>query len=212
MNLNSGSELLAKTKNLRSENSTPNRPRNKTENVPREKVTLYEPSLWLERMTLYAKTPLPLQSQQHDDDPVRESCFISHGLTSAIKGVSLLGSFGVLCERPPDYYAEMLKSDTHMSRIRDLLSRSKIEIRKRFQQRERKRQKKFRKETKKIAKKSERLKQDVSSTTSNHAKKKLRFLQRTKKQPKENTTRNKKKNKSRGNERCRVLRKKTRKR
>ena len=53
-----------------------------------------------------------------NDDLQRETSFYERALASAEVAVSKLKALGVATRRPDDFYAEMVKSDEHMKRVR----------------------------------------------------------------------------------------------
>ena len=53
-----------------------------------------------------------------NDDLARETSFYERALASAEVAVSKLKALGVSVRRPDDFYAEMVKSDEHMKRVR----------------------------------------------------------------------------------------------
>ncbi len=64
------------------------------------------------------------------DDLTRESSFYRQALQCAEVGLELCDQFGLKHIRPNDYYAEMLKSDQHMYKVRQqlALTKKKIEV------------------------------------------------------------------------------------
>jgi len=56
-----------------------------------------------------------------NDDLQREMAFYNHSLTAAKDGRKVLINLHVPVDRPLDYFCESLKSDAHMSRIKDRL-------------------------------------------------------------------------------------------
>jgi rRNA-processing protein EBP2 len=56
-------------------------------------------------------------------------CSYDHALAAVHAGCALLKQHGVPIERPTDYYAEMLKTDVHMSRVKErlIVENAKIE-------------------------------------------------------------------------------------
>ena len=53
-----------------------------------------------------------------NDDLARETHFYEQALGSANEAIRRLKELGVPVKRPRDYYAEMVKSDEHMKRVR----------------------------------------------------------------------------------------------
>lgn len=66
-----------------------------------------------------------------NDDLARETFFYERALESANECVRKLKDLGVPVRRPDDYYAEMVKSDEHMKRVRSelLFEQQQLEIR-----------------------------------------------------------------------------------
>lgn len=117
-----------------------------TDGAPAEmEIHFAEPSSWLERLAISATKPLP-EDLNADDDPKREEVFLQQALQSCARAVSLLEKAKVPWRRPPDFYAEMYKSDVHMEKVRDSIMRSKTEVEERSHRRQMKEQKKFGKE------------------------------------------------------------------
>jgi rRNA-processing protein EBP2 len=108
-------------------------------------VTFVEPAAWVERMTLSALKPLPADLNP-EDDPKREEAFMQHALLSVRRGIEMLERADVPWRRPTDFYAEMFKSDVHMSKIKESITRAKQALQERTQRRVMKEQKKFGKE------------------------------------------------------------------
>lgn len=127
---------------------------------------------WLE--TLALTSPKPVQIDNTHDDLKRETEFYMVTLQGVKKGLAQLESSGVPFKRPEDYFAEMVKTDTHMAKVKDVLlaEHKRIEavaIRKHNQE-----HKKFAKETR-VAKIEEKAKEkrDSLSAIEEFKKKKL---------------------------------------
>lgn len=100
-----------------------------------------------------------------NDDLGREMSFYTQGLDGAREAYLKLQTMGVPFLRPADYYAEMIKSDTHMLKVKDkLLFQKKImeETEERRKQRE---AKKFGKEVQaeKLKERAKQKKHDIES-------------------------------------------------
>ncbi len=65
--------------------------------------------------------PEPVSIPDIDDDLNRELAFYAQSLAAANKARALLAKEGVPFTRPTDYFAEMVKSDEHMGRVKDKL-------------------------------------------------------------------------------------------
>jgi rRNA-processing protein EBP2 len=69
-----------------------------------------------EHQTLTAPEPIPIPDI--NDDLTRELAFYKQCLDAATRGRALLIKEGVPFSRPADYFAEMVKTDEHMGKIR----------------------------------------------------------------------------------------------
>jgi len=98
-----------------------------------------------ERMDVVVE--LPIKVEQVEDDLQREVALYKHALAAVKIGRSLLDDAKVNHLRPIDFMAEMIKSDQHMSRVKQnlLFEKKKIEA---FEQR--KKQQEYKKFAKKV--------------------------------------------------------------
>lgn len=78
-------------------------------------------------------TPEPVEIADIDDDLTRELAFYKQALEAAKKGRAILKQEKIPFERPIDYFAEMMKDDEHMGRIKGKLL-EEAERRKRSQE------------------------------------------------------------------------------
>jgi rRNA-processing protein EBP2 len=74
---------------------------------------------WLE--TLILTSPHPLDVEDANDDLKREAEFYAVALHGCKTGLAQLNSNNIPFERPADFFAEMVKSDSHMAKIKDVL-------------------------------------------------------------------------------------------
>ncbi|KAI9315404.1 eukaryotic rRNA processing protein EBP2-domain-containing protein [Dichotomocladium elegans] len=74
---------------------------------------------WIETMTVTSSQPVVIEDI--NDDMARELAFYQQALEAAIIGREKVLKAGVPFTRPDDYFAEMLKSDEHMAKIRQRL-------------------------------------------------------------------------------------------
>ncbi|KAJ2478720.1 RRNA processing protein [Coemansia sp. RSA 2131] len=74
---------------------------------------------WIQRCDITSSEPIVVDKTEDDLD--RELKFYQQGLEAAIQGKQEVLNAGVPFERPDDFFAEMVKSDAHMARIRDKL-------------------------------------------------------------------------------------------
>ncbi|KAG9230896.1 eukaryotic rRNA processing protein EBP2-domain-containing protein [Amylocarpus encephaloides] len=63
-------------------------------------------------------TAEPVAIEDVSDDLKRELAFYAQSLSAAQEGRKLLKQEGVACTRPNDYFAEMVKADEHMAKIK----------------------------------------------------------------------------------------------
>jgi len=136
---------------------TPKEERPKTNNIDglRQKLAeLRQDQPWIERLDMVNK-PAPLapelayQEDQHAkrrekllknnkntgslaDDPVhndykREMLFYRQAQASVIESLARLKNMGIPSKRPEDYFAQMMKSDDHMQKIRTKLAQKQEE-------------------------------------------------------------------------------------
>ncbi|KAJ2233990.1 RRNA processing protein [Coemansia sp. RSA 1722] len=74
---------------------------------------------WIHRCDIVSSAPVVVAKADNDLD--RELKFYQQGLEAAILGKQQVLKTGVPFERPSDYFAEMVKSDSHMAKIRQKL-------------------------------------------------------------------------------------------
>jgi len=72
---------------------------------------------WIDHMVVAGEKDAP-HVKDINDDLARETHFYEQALSSANVAVRMLKDLGVPVKRPPDFYAEMVKSDEHMKRVR----------------------------------------------------------------------------------------------
>eukprot|EP01121_Diplochlamys_sp_Union-15-3_P005735 TRINITY_DN1606_c0_g1_i1.p1 TRINITY_DN1606_c0_g1~~TRINITY_DN1606_c0_g1_i1.p1 ORF type:complete len:261 (-),score=60.50 TRINITY_DN1606_c0_g1_i1:143-925(-) len=81
---------------------------------------------WVENLELTSKEPLNISDP--NDDLNRETEFYSQALKAVGEAHILFKEHNIKYERPDDYFAEMLKTDLHMNRVKDRLLASKRRI------------------------------------------------------------------------------------
>lgn len=96
---------------------------------------------WLETLTVTA--PEPLGVEDAEDDLQRELAFYNQALSAVKSAQTRLTKLGVPYLRPDDYFAEMLKSDAHMSKVKARLIRQQEGIFHAEQRRKQQHNKKF---------------------------------------------------------------------
>jgi len=82
-----------------------------------------------------------------EDDLEREKEFYSTSLKASNEGLDNLREENVPYTRPEDYFAEMIKTDVHMAKVKGVLLKEKREIEEAQQRTKNRMQKKFSKQT-----------------------------------------------------------------
>jgi len=84
---------------------------------------------WGERMDLTTDTDV-IQALPHEEVTQRELGFYEAALKAANQGLAKCEEMHVMHQRPDDFYAEMVKSDRHMHRVRFqlLLDKRRVEL------------------------------------------------------------------------------------
>ncbi|KAG8735703.1 rRNA-processing protein and EBNA1-binding protein ebp2, partial [Ceratobasidium sp. 428] len=85
----------------------------------RETIELGEDMPWTETLAFTALEPLEIPNA--DDDLNRELAFYKQALSTASTARAKFSAAKLPFSRPSDYFAEMVKSDSHMERIRQRL-------------------------------------------------------------------------------------------
>ncbi|CAM6087456.1 unnamed protein product [Calypogeia fissa] len=100
-----------------------------------------------------------------DDDLQREMSFYTQALEAAREAYQKFQALGIPFQRPTDYYAEMVKTDTHMLKIKDKLLQEKTNLEEMDERRKARESKKFAKEVQaeKLKERSKRKKEDIES-------------------------------------------------
>lgn len=83
-------------------------------------ISTASPSPFSEHQTLVSATPIAIPDV--NDDLTRELAFYKQCLDSANEACVLLKKEGVPFSRPNDYFAEMVKSDEHMGKIKQKMT------------------------------------------------------------------------------------------
>ncbi len=81
---------------------------------------------WVETLAITGNTPLELEDAH--DDLRREAAFYTASLRAANIGLKNLKQMGIPFERPEDFYAEMVKTDEHMRKVKAVLLTEKKKI------------------------------------------------------------------------------------
>jgi len=113
------------------------------------KITLkgHDPSdeiPWIETLLL---TVGKVELKDAEDDLVREKLFYDMALTAANTGLDRLHQEGTPYTRPDDFFAEMIKTDNHMSKVKSVLLKEKRHIEEAQQRTKIRMQRKFSKKT-----------------------------------------------------------------
>lgn len=84
---------------------------------------------WIETMDLTAEENVDPELNV-DDDIKRELIFYNLSLSNAATGISKLKELGEKLNRPGDFFAEMLKGDNQMEKVRKQIVHEKMRIKK----------------------------------------------------------------------------------
>ncbi|TKY90368.1 hypothetical protein EX895_000366 [Sporisorium graminicola] len=76
---------------------------------------------WIETMRITYPTAISSEVADVENDLERELAFYKQALYAAVEGKKLVQASGTAFTRPSDYFAEMVKTDEHMERIRQKL-------------------------------------------------------------------------------------------
>ncbi|CDU22092.1 related to EBP2-required for pre-rRNA processing and ribosomal subunit assembly [Sporisorium scitamineum] len=76
---------------------------------------------WIETMRITYPTSISTEVTDVENDLERELAFYKQALHAAVEGKKLVQASGTPFTRPSDYFAEMVKTDEHMERIRQKL-------------------------------------------------------------------------------------------
>ncbi|KAK3826881.1 MAG: eukaryotic rRNA processing [Linnemannia elongata] len=85
----------------------------------REQIALPTNILWSETQSITSTQAINVADP--DDDLNREVAFYNQALEAAVQGRDRIRKEGGVFERPSDYFAEMIKTDDHMAKIRQRL-------------------------------------------------------------------------------------------
>ncbi len=84
-----------------------------------EDVAWSEDRPWDETLAVTSSAPTAVVNV--DDDLERELAFYNQALEAAKTAIGRFEEAGLTWQRPPDYYAEMVKSDEHMAKVKEQL-------------------------------------------------------------------------------------------
>eukprot|EP01096_Ripella_sp_DP13-Kostka_P011646 TRINITY_DN474_c0_g2_i1.p1 TRINITY_DN474_c0_g2~~TRINITY_DN474_c0_g2_i1.p1 ORF type:complete len:364 (-),score=201.62 TRINITY_DN474_c0_g2_i1:125-1156(-) len=113
---------------------------------------------WYETLVITATKPIDVDAK---DDLSRELAFYNQGLEAALEAEKRLKELGFPIIRPNDYFAEMIKNDSHMSKVRKRMLETKRRIEIVEERRRQQQQRKFGKQIQ-IAKEQERMKEKTT--------------------------------------------------
>lgn len=85
----------------------------------REQIALPTNIPWSETQSITSSKPVVVADP--DDDLTREVAFYDQALEAAVLGRERIKKEGGVFQRPDDYFAEMIKTDDHMAKIRQRL-------------------------------------------------------------------------------------------
>jgi len=84
-------------------------------------IKLNEKMPWIETQVITSSKCIELTPQETQDDLKRELAFYAQAIECARLGQKKVLAAGVTFFRPSDYFAEMIKTDQHMTRVRQKL-------------------------------------------------------------------------------------------
>lgn len=97
---------------------------------------------WIDHMALSGEKGAP-HPEDINDDLARETHFYEQALATANAAIRKLKDLGVATRRPDDFYAEMVKSDEHMKRVRAELIFEQTSLETREERRKAREQKRY---------------------------------------------------------------------
>jgi rRNA-processing protein EBP2 len=108
---------------------------------------------------------VPIQVANPNDDLEREAAFYTQVKDTVTMAINKLESEGTPWRRPDDYFAEMLKTDEHMLRVKDKLLGEKARVEKSNEARKMRENKKFSKKVQqeKLASREKQKKEDLDA-------------------------------------------------
>ncbi|KAJ1618257.1 eukaryotic rRNA processing [Pavlovales sp. CCMP2436] len=95
------------------------------------------------RDTLCIVTDRPIELGDVDDDLKRELAFYNNALQAVHLAQAKLDELGIPHKRPDDYFAEMVKSDSHMARVKTRLIKQQTDAKEAEERRKSRDSKKF---------------------------------------------------------------------
>lgn len=99
---------------------------------------------WIDTLAVTASEPTVVSNI--DDDIERELAFYNQALGSAKEAIMKYQGMGVPWLRPTDYYAEMVKTDDHMAKVKDKLMYEQQQIEQAIERRKAREQKAYAKQ------------------------------------------------------------------
>lgn len=123
---------------------------------------------WPENVDWIHKLSVDLEEEKDldvNDDIVRELAFYTQALEGTRQAYAKLHSRGVAFFRPPDYYAEMVKTDSHMLKVKGRLLEQKKKIEEAEERKKARESKKMAKEVQalKLKERAKQKKEDIES-------------------------------------------------
>ncbi|KAM3177222.1 hypothetical protein ACTXT7_004983 [Hymenolepis weldensis] len=100
---------------------------------------------WVERLDVVTEPAPPPKESDLDndvakidpnDDFKREALFYRVAQSAVLEAIPKLHDFGIPTKRPNDYFAEMIKSDAHMTKVREniVVNKKRLELREKARQ------------------------------------------------------------------------------
>uniref|UniRef100_A0A7R9Z5E7 Uncharacterized protein n=1 Tax=Chlamydomonas euryale TaxID=1486919 RepID=A0A7R9Z5E7_9CHLO len=109
-----------------------------------EDISWVEDASWEDAQVITAADEIHIENI--DDDLERELAFYNQALVASHAAIAKFETAGIPWRRPTDYYAEMVKTDTHMARVKQQLMHEQKQIELAEERRKQREQKQFSKQ------------------------------------------------------------------
>lgn len=128
-------------------------------------ATKDDETAWVDNLVVTA--PLPLDIDDQNDDLKRELAFYNQALGAVRVAQQRFEAIGVPHARPSDYFAQMIKSDKHMEKVKRRMLREKTELEAKDARRKQAQGKKFGKQVQRatLVARAEQKNRDIAAVT-----------------------------------------------
>ncbi|CAG9464300.1 unnamed protein product [Pedinophyceae sp. YPF-701] len=130
-----------------------------------EDMSWTEDQPWIESMAVTSEDPTEIRDVE--DDIERELAFYTQALSAALRGIQGLTAAAAPWRRPLDYYAEMVKSDEHMAKVKQQMLLEQKAVQEMEERRKAREAKKFARElqSEKIKERAQQRKHEVAAVS-----------------------------------------------